>query len=267
MKILVTGHRGFIGQNFVRSLLDDGHDVETYEWNEPYLEEKFKNTKLCIHLGAISSTTYSNVPQLLEQNYYFTRKLYSLCRIYGTNLQFASSASLYGVDNKTFRVVDKPAPTNNYAWSKFLCEEFLNSNTHYPINVQIFRYFNVYGPHEEHKGDQASPYQKFKQQAIDSGVIKIFEGSESYLRDFIHVEELINIQKQFFDVKMSGTWNIGTGKPKSFLAVAREIAEMYNATIKEIPMPEKLKASYQKHTCADMSNTNLTLSSYSRKSF
>ena len=166
MRILVTGHKGFIGQNFVKSLLNDGHEVDTHEWFEPLLGEKFRNTDPCIHLGAISSTTYSNVPQLLEQNYYFTKQLYYLCKVYETNLQFAFSASVYGTANTTFNVSDKLAPNNHYVWSKMLCEEFFNLKTHYPISVQIFRYFNVYGPHEEHKGDQASPFEKFKRQAI-----------------------------------------------------------------------------------------------------
>jgi len=120
------------------------------------------------------------------------------------------------------------------------------------ISVQGFRYFNVYGPHEDHKGSQASPYHQFTKQAQETGTIKIFKGSENFLRDFVPVETVVDVHKQFFNVKETGIWNVGTGKPKSFKSVAEEIAEKYNAEIVEIPFPEHLKDQYQEYTCADL---------------
>jgi ADP-L-glycero-D-manno-heptose 6-epimerase len=130
-----------------------------------------------------------------------------------------------------------------------------------PIITQTFRYFNVYGPHEDHKGGQASPHTQFTKQAKESGVINLFEGSEGYKRDFIHVDQVVGHHKKFLDVKESGVWNIGTGVAKSFYDVAKEIADEHGATISYIQMPEVLKGNYQKFTQAIMTKTRSTLSS------
>ena len=127
--------------------------------------------------------------------------------------------------------------------------------------VQGFRYFNVYGPHEEHKGSKASPYQHFKKQAIENGVIKVFKGSENYFRDFVPVETVIDTHIKFFEVKESDIWNVGTGTVKSFKEVAEEIAFIYNVPIEYIDMPDNLKSSYQEYTKADLTKLNRTLGS------
>lgn len=249
MKILITGHRGFIGQNMVNALKND-HQLSFYEWGDdlPYLN----NCDLTIHLGAISSTTETDVNKILEQNYDFSKWLLLECQRYGVTLQYASSASIYGLGTN-FREDAAPHPRSPYSWSKYLFERYacmIEDECEYPI--QGFRYFNVYGPHEEHKGDQASPYYKFAQQAKDTGVIKLFENSDQYFRDFVPVETVVDVHKRFFNVNESGIWNIGTGKPKSFQVVAEEIANQYNARIEYIPMPDNIKAQYQKYTCADL---------------
>jgi len=120
------------------------------------------------------------------------------------------------------------------------------------IVIQGFRYFNVYGPHEDHKGEQASPYHKFTEQAKRSGVIQLFEGSENFKRDFVPVNTVTDVHKLFFNVKESGIWNVGTGVAKSFQEVAEEIAKEYNARIEYIPIPDNIKNQYQTYTCADL---------------
>jgi ADP-L-glycero-D-manno-heptose 6-epimerase len=158
---------------------------------------------------------------------------------------------VYG-QNSSF-VEDGPAnPQSPYAWSKYLFDRHVKINRFDKIVVQGFRYFNVYGPHEDHKNDQASPYYKFEKQAQETGVIKLFEGSENYLRDFVPVETVVDVHEKFLNVKESGVWNIGTGKPRSFLDVANEIAKKYNAKIEYIPIPDNLTNQYQKYTCADL---------------
>jgi len=115
------------------------------------------------------------------------------------------------------------------------------------------RYFNVYGPREEHKGTQASPVTKFTKQAKEDGVITLFENSDKYLRDFIFVGDVCDIHEQMMlHVKKSGLYNIGTGSATSFQTVAEIIAKKYNADIKYIPMPEELQGQYQEYTCADI---------------
>jgi ADP-L-glycero-D-manno-heptose 6-epimerase len=120
------------------------------------------------------------------------------------------------------------------------------------IRVQGFRYFNVHGPHEDHKGNQASPHHKFEKQAKETGIIKLFEGSENYFRDFVPVETVCNVHKRFLYIKETGIWNLGTGNPVSFESVAQTIAKKYDAKIEYIPMPEEMKNQYQTYTCADL---------------
>jgi ADP-L-glycero-D-manno-heptose 6-epimerase len=124
---------------------------------------------------------------------------------------------------------------------------------------QGFRYFNVYGPHEDHKGSQASPYSQFARQARETGVIRVFENSDKYKRDFIHVDAVIDYHLRMLNVKESGIFNLGSGSPRSFLDVARDIALIYDARIEEIPFPEHLRAHYQEYTHADMYKLNMLL--------
>ena len=131
-----------------------------------------------------------------------------------------------------------------------------------PIITQVFRYFNVYGPHEEHKGTQASPYTQFCNQAEVNGTIKIFKGSKNYRRDFVHVDQIVEYHKKFFKVKESGTWNLGTGKTSSFYKVAKEIADKHKVKIEYKEMPSVLKENYQEFTQASMSKVESTLARY-----
>jgi len=259
MKVLVTGYKGFIGQNMVRYLKNQNMEWVGYEWGER--NYNLNGIDRVIHLGAISNTTYSDVRQLLIQNYYFTETLINDCNRKGIPIQMASSASVYGIDNTTFKESDFPAPRNHYAWSKYLVEEFCNTHT-FDIPVQVFRYFNVHGPMEDHKGDQASPHHKFRKQAMEKGVITLFEHSENYKRDFIHVDTICSLHSRFFNVPLSGIWNFGTGVDTSFQDVADSISLEYNAIIEFVPMPPVLKSSYQAFTKADMTLTNNTLKEY-----
>lgn len=259
MKVLVTGYKGFIGQNMTTYLEKENIEWVGYEWGE--LDYDLTGIDRVIHLGAISSTTYTDTRQLLIQNYYFTKSLIHDCDRFGIPIQIASSASVYGTDNTTFKESDIPAPKNHYAWSKYLVEEFCNTHQ-FDIPVQVFRYFNVWGPHEDHKGDQASPLHKFRKQAMENGVIRLFEGSENYRRDFVHVDTICSLHTRFFNVPISGTWNFGTGVDTSFRTVADSISMEYNASIELIPMPDNLLASYQAFTKADMNLTHETLKEY-----
>jgi ADP-L-glycero-D-manno-heptose 6-epimerase len=116
----------------------------------------------------------------------------------------------------------------------------------------------VYGPEgEEHKGSQASPYAQFKRQAETTGQIQVFEGSDRFLRDFVPVSRIVDTHLKFLTVKENGIWNVGTGQPRSFMDVAKE----FDVPVTTIPMPEILRDSYQKYTCADMTKTQQTLNS------
>jgi ADP-L-glycero-D-manno-heptose 6-epimerase len=250
MKILLTGHKGFIGSNML-PFLEREYDVDTFDWDDGY--PKVKKYDWVIHLGAISSTTETNVEKIMLQNFDFSVELYKDCRHHQVNFQFASSASIYGL-KQSFNEDDPVDPRTPYSWSKYMFEKYVMEHKQ-TATVQLFRYFNVYGPNEEHKGSQASPYCQFEKQAKETGVIKVFENSEKYKRDFIHVSQIITFHKLFMQKDVSGIFNLGNGSTRSFMDVAEQVARLYDAKIETIPMPENLKHSYQEYTCADMKKT------------
>ena len=255
MRILVTGYKGFIGHNISQYLIGKGHVVEGWEFMENAVPDPSAYDWV-IHLGAISDTTFTDVEQIMSNNFENSMRLLQACDTMGTNFQYASSASVYGPT--THFTEDGPLlPQSPYAWSKYLLDRFVNQHINdFNVIVQGFRYFNVYGAYETHKGNQASPYTKFTKQAKEDKIITVFENSEDYKRDFVCVDDVCNVHEKMFSVDKSGIWNIGTGSPESFEVVARTIAEKYGADIKYIPMPDNLKGQYQKYTCADLTKLN-----------
>lgn len=250
MKILVTGHKGFIGKRMYESLLEQNHEVDGCEYGDVY--PTINKYQWIVHVGAISSTVERDVDKVMTQNYDFTTTMYREARHFGVNFQFSSSASVYG-QISTFSENAPVDPRTPYAWSKYMVERYITKLA--PINsvAQCFRYFNVYGPEgEEHKCDQASPFFKFKLQAELTGSVKVFEGSTKYLRDFVQVDDVVQIQQKFLDIPANGVYNIGSGKAISFMDVAKK----YTTKIVEVPMPEMLTSNYQAYTCADMTRTN-----------
>ena len=253
MKILVTGHEGFIGQNFVNSVLNK-HEIAGWEWNSEKLPD-VKDFDWVVHLGAISSTEETDVDRVILQNYEFSKWLYNECNHTGVNLQYASSASVYG-NTGNFKEDGDVYPLNAYAWSKYLFDRFVNSIMgEFKVLVQGFRYFNVYGNNEEKKGDQASPVTKFANQA-KTGKLKLFENSDKYLRDFVSVDDVCEVHGKMLNADVSGIFNVGTGAPISFQKVAELVAKKYNAEIETIPMPTKLQGQYQTYTSADLTELN-----------
>ncbi len=257
MKVLVTGYKGFIGQNMTKAVFNKGWELTTFDIvDNPNTRPKDLNIEDCdwvIHLGAISSTTETNIQKLMDQNLSWSIELLEECNKHRVNMQFASSASVYGkrqIRNGPFKETDDCKPANYYAMSKYLFEQYVNTKSDLNISVQLLRYFNVYGPHEDHKGSQASPYYQFAKQAKETGTIKVFEGSENYLRDFIHIDRLIELQLELLHEEYGGIYNIGTGNPRSFLDIARDVALLYDAKIETIPFPEHLRKHYQTYTCA-----------------
>ena len=260
MNILITGHKGFIGQNLFRALLDMGHDVDGWEWGDGKTPAnplpKVKGRDLVIHLGAISSTTYADVDQIMTQNTDFSIWLYEQCQHHGVNWHYASSASVYGT-LEHFQEYGPFQPQSPYAYSKYLFDRHVIKNPAKHITTTGFRYFNVYGHKgEEHKADMASPYTKFIKQAVETGKITLFENSDHYKRDFISVEDVVATHCQLIHNTKSGVYNIGTGNPVSFQDVGEAIAHKYHASITYIPMPETLRRQYQAFTCADLSKLN-----------
>ena len=255
MKILVTGYKGFIGQNICQYLISKKHDVEGWDFMENAVPDP-SSYDWVIHLGAITSTTSTDIEQIMAQNFENSMRLLQTCDTMGTNFQYASSASVYG-PNTHFKEDGPLLPKSPYAWSKYLFDRFVSQHiTDFKILVQGLRYFNVYGQLETHKGNQASPYTKFTNQAKETKVIEVFENSEDYKRDFVCVDDVCQVHEKMFNVDKTGIWNVGTGKAESFETVARTIADKHGAEIKYIPIPDNLKGQYQKYTCANLTKLN-----------
>lgn len=246
-RILLTGHKGFIGSHLKQAL--SGHVLTCLDWGDAV--PKVLDFDWIVHVGANSSTRERDVEQIFRQNYDYSVDLYNQARHQGVNFQFASSAAVYG-QGKNFCETAPPDPRTPYAWTKWLFERYVSQHPPRESSVQIFRYFNVYGSGEEHKGGQASPFTQFARQAREQGTVTVFENSDQYRRDFIPVETVVKYHLRFMDLHVSGVFNFGTGHTQSF----RQIAESFGVPILTIAMPADLAQAYQSYTCADMTKTN-----------
>lgn len=244
--ILLTGYEGFIGKHFLSSL--NNSEVLKVEKND--IKEFFdnfndwKNISLILHQGAISATTEKNINLIHEYNVNLTLKLFEKAIQYSIPVKYASSASIYG------NTVGQINPLNYYAISKLQIDYFVLDNIDRFKSIQGFRYFNVYGSEEDHKGDQSSPVSKFTKQIKDTGKLKLFEGSDKFLRDFVCVDDIVDIVLN--NQAPNGIYDIGTGSPVSFQTVAEEVVSVIGGEIEYIPFPEHLQGKYQTYTCADM---------------
>jgi ADP-L-glycero-D-manno-heptose 6-epimerase len=259
-RIIVTGAEGFIGKHLARSLefpvrcdITEGFGV----WPPSDIDLHFKNMNCVYHLGAISSTTETDLNLITENNIKFSCMLLEECIKRDVPFVYASSASVYGLGTNGFREDIPLTPLNYYAISKASFDNFVNLKIQDNPTAKIIglRYFNVYGSGEEHKGDMSSPVHKFIKQSKEESEIRIFQGSENYMRDFIHVNDVVDITKNAPQLP-SGIYNVGTGTPRSFLDVAQIVSNLSGAAIKEIPFPKHLEGKYQDFTCSDNEKIN-----------
>lgn len=243
--IILTGYSGFIGKNFISHLNDEVLGIEQhncYEFLRKF--DQWDKVTLIIHQGAISSTTERNIYTLHHYNVAFTLQLFEYALRYEIPVKFASSASVYGNTQGQIN------PLNYYAITKLQIDYFIQDNLERFPHIQSFRYFNVYGNGEDHKGDQASPVSKFTKQIKETGKLKLFEGSDKFLRDFISVDDIVDVVLN--NDKPSGVYDLGTGNPISFQEVAELVAKKEGGKIEYVPFPDHLIGKYQTYTCANM---------------
>ena len=201
------------------------------------------------------------VKKHLENNYEYSKVLLH----YGLEKQipfiYASSAAVYGLSEIFDESQKEQKPLNVYGYSKWLFDQYmLRLSPSFKSQVVGFRYFNVYGPHEAHKGSMASVAYHFTRQLQSTGVVKLFEGYQNYkageqVRDFISIEDIVRVNLWFLKYpEKSGIFNIGTGRARSFNDVAKQLIKLYGkGQIEYIPFPDKLKGCYQSYTQANIS--------------
>lgn len=286
MMIIVTGAAGFIGSNIVAALNVAGHDditvvddlsegtefvnladlkVADYIDKVDFLKriedgEKIGSPAAIFHQGACSDTTEWDGRMMLGNNYEYSRRLLNYSLEHKIPFLYASSASVYG-DGTVFR--EDPAnesPLNLYAYSKFLFDQYVRRCLpDAESQIAGLRYFNVYGPREQHKGRMASVAYHFDKQIRESGTARLFEGSEGFRdgeqrRDFIYVGDVTAVNLWFYgNPKVSGIFNLGTGNSQTFNDVANAVIDFHGrGNIEYIPFPAELQGRYQSFTEADI---------------
>ena len=283
--IVVTGAAGFIGSNLVRGLnaagrtdifvvddLTDGTkfrnlvdcDFLDYLDKDEFissLPDRLTGVEHVFHQGACSDTREWDGRFMLENNYAWSRRLLEACVKTGVALIYASSAAVYG-DNRSF--IEKPQfeqPVNVYGYSKLLFDRYARRMMQSAASqIAGLRYFNVYGPGEQHKGAMASVIFQLHRQLLESGEVKLFKGSGGYpdgeqRRDFVHIDDVVDVNMWFMNNnRASGIFNVGTGRSRSFNDIARQLIDWHaKGRVQYVDFPEDLLAAYQSFTQADIS--------------
>jgi ADP-L-glycero-D-manno-heptose 6-epimerase len=301
MYTVVTGAAGFIGSNLVKALNAQGVTnilavddlaqadkfrnivdckIEDFLDKQDFLEKLEDNhfsgsIDAVLHQGACSDTMETDGRYMMENNYRYSVSLLNFCQEDEVPLLYASSAAVYGAGQEFREAAECEAPLNIYGYSKLLFDQVVRRRLR-ENGAQIagFRYFNVYGPNEQHKGRMASvAFHHFNQYRSD-GKVRLFEGSHGYaaggqLRDFVSVDDVAKVNLFFLErPDVSGIFNLGTGRAQPFNDIASAVvntcrkaegkkalslSELHEQRIIEyVPFPDALKGKYQAYTCADI---------------
>ncbi len=258
MRILITGHEGFIGRNMLAWCnQEDGWEVDGWEW-DPNDFPDVANYDWVIHLGAIADMTSTDVDAIMTQNLEFSQKLFTECNKHGVHFQYASSSSVYG-DTKDFSEYSECHPQTPYAWSKYLFDRWVFQQEQH-VMVHGFRYFNVYGKYMHLRGKRANAIHKWRTQARKEGKITVWENADQIKRDWTWVGDVCRLHIDFIKtVKGSGIWNCGAGLAHSFLDIAEEIAEQEEVAIEFVPVPTEELARFRHTTKADLKHLKETI--------
>lgn len=294
--IIVTGGAGFIGSNLIKLLNQAGHknivavddltdgtkfanlvdlDIADYIDKDEFLArvvagdpfEEWDEIEAIFHQGACSATTEWNGKFVMEVNYDYSKDLLHFCIARGIPFIYASSAATYGGRNDNF-IEDRrfEQPLNVYGYSKFLFDEYVRRLLP-TTNSQIvgLKYFNVYGPREQHKGSMASVAFHLNNQMKAGQNPKLFEGCDGFgnggqTRDFVYVEDVCKVNIWFWkNAGKSGIYNCGTGRAEPFLNVAEAVVKHHGrGQVEFIPFPDHLKGHYQSYTQADLTKLRAT---------
>lgn len=289
--IIVTGGAGMIGSNIIKALNDEGIsnilvvdnlkdgtkfvnlvdlNIADYMDKEDFLVsvlagDSFGPVEAIFHQGACSATTEWDGKYMMDNNYQYSKELLHFCLERKIPFLYASSAATYGGrDSHFIEERQYEQPLNVYGYSKALFDNYVRQilpESESPVCG--FRYFNVYGPREGHKKSMASVAFHLNTQLSTGENPKLFEGSDQFKRDFIHVDDVAAVNLWCWRKGISGIFNCGTGRAESFHAVASAALQYHQqGTIEYIPFPEKLKGRYQAFTQADL--TKLRAAGYDK---
>ncbi len=283
--VIVTGGAGFIGSNIVQGLnvkgitdiwvVDNFKDgakfknivdgrIADYIDKDDFLDSVLGGDldgvaiEAIFHEGACSSTTEWDGQFMMENNYEYSKTLFHFCQENNVPFIYASSASVYGGGSVFKEDLANEEPLNVYGYSKFLFDQYVRAQT---LKCQVvgLRYFNVYGPREQHKGSMASVAFHLNNQLLDKGDVKLFVGCDGYgdgeqLRDFVYVGDVVDVNLWFLDnPSVSGIFNCGTGKSQPFNDVAKAVLDYHKkGELSYIPFPDHLVGHYQSFTEADL---------------
>lgn len=308
--IVVTGGAGFIGSNLVKGLnqqgvtdilvVDDLSDGDKFvnlvhgqiadymdkdDFRARLARDEFSNIEAVLHQGACSDTTERNGQFMMDNNYRVTLEIFEYCQAKRIPLLYASSAAVYGAGPLYAEDLSNEAPLNVYGYSKFLFDQVLRRYLdRLSAPVVGLRYFNVYGPQEQHKGRMASvAYHNMLQYRRDGHVL-LFGGWDGYVdggqqRDFVFIDDVVSVNLHFLGQdKQSGVFNCGSGRAQPFNDVAQTVVNtlrehdglpaleledlVTQQFLQYIPFPDDLKGRYQSHTQADL--TQLRAAGYDK---
>ncbi|MCC2595254.1 ADP-glyceromanno-heptose 6-epimerase [Pusillimonas sp. MFBS29] len=308
--IVVTGGAGFIGSNIVRGLNQRGYtdilvvddltegdkflnlvngNIADYmhkdDFRQRVARQQLGNIEAIFHQGACSDTTERDGHYMLDNNYRVTLELFRFCQDAKVPFMYASSAAVYGAGPVYAESPEYESPLNVYGYSKYLFDQVLRRHlSSLKAPVVGLRYFNVYGPNEQHKGRMASVAFHNMNQFQAEGHVRLFGGWDGYadggqLRDFVHVDDVVNVNLHFLDhPESSGIFNCGSGRAQPFNDVASAVVNTLRESkgeqalslpdlvdrglIRYIAFPDDLKGRYQSHTQADL--TQLRAAGYAQ---
>jgi ADP-L-glycero-D-manno-heptose 6-epimerase len=246
------------------------------EFRRGVLDGFLPGVRAVFHQGACSDTTERNGQFMMDNNYRVTLELFEYCQSHKIPFIYASSAAVYGVGPVYVEDLANERPLNVYGYSKFLFDQVLRARMH-SLTAQVvgLRYFNVYGPHEQHKGRMASVAFHNMNQFLAEGHVRLFGGWDGYadggqMRDFISVDDVVDVNLHFLEhPKVSGIFNCGTGRAQAFNDVASAVVNamrgiqgkpalsledlVKQGMLRYVEFPEDLKGRYQSYTQADVS--------------